>query len=249
MTSLASGVQPGPDVGRVRRARAAAGMPRPTAGSEVLGHRSTPPITGSMDATATMTSATWPPSHIAAMACRLVKDGSRKCTRYGRVPPSLTDVHAELALGRLHRRVRLAGRDPEALGDQLEVVDQGLHGGAHDLLDVVEGVADAVRAERELRGPGDLLVVDHDRARLQPVQALLDDPQRLRASPPAGSGSGRRSRRCRRSGRRSRSSRSRSTGRTCAGRAAGRRSAGSARWRRAPCSRPGRGSRRPASGP
>lgn len=41
------------------------------------GHRSTPPITGSMDATATMTSATWPPSHIAAMACRLVKDGSR----------------------------------------------------------------------------------------------------------------------------------------------------------------------------
>ena len=32
------------------------------------GHRSTPPITGSMDATATMTSATWPPSHIAAMA-------------------------------------------------------------------------------------------------------------------------------------------------------------------------------------
>lgn len=41
------------------------------------GHRSTPPITGSMDATATMTSATWPPSHIAAMACRLVKEGSR----------------------------------------------------------------------------------------------------------------------------------------------------------------------------
>ncbi len=45
------------------------------------GHRSTPPITGSMDATATMTSATWPPSHIAAIACRLVKDGSRKWTR------------------------------------------------------------------------------------------------------------------------------------------------------------------------
>ncbi len=34
----------------------------------ICGHRSTPPITGSMDATATMTSATWPPSHIAAMA-------------------------------------------------------------------------------------------------------------------------------------------------------------------------------------
>lgn len=74
-------LQPGPDVVRVggrgqfRHAQADAPLGRRG------GHRSTPPITGSMDATATMTSATWPPSHIAAMAWRLVKDGSRKWTR------------------------------------------------------------------------------------------------------------------------------------------------------------------------
>ena len=51
-------------------------------GREVAGHqRSTPPMTGSIEATATMTSATWPPSHIAATACRLLNDGSRKCAR------------------------------------------------------------------------------------------------------------------------------------------------------------------------
>ena len=50
--------------------------------AEVVGHqRSTPPMTGSMEATATMTSATWAPSHIAATACRLLKLGSRKCAR------------------------------------------------------------------------------------------------------------------------------------------------------------------------
>lgn len=47
-------------------------------------------MTGSMLATAAMTSATMPPSAIAGVACRLTKDGSRKWTRYGRVPPSLT---------------------------------------------------------------------------------------------------------------------------------------------------------------
>ena len=40
-------------------------------------HLSTPPITGSIDATAAIASATIPPSHIAATACRLVNDGSR----------------------------------------------------------------------------------------------------------------------------------------------------------------------------
>src|SRR5690606_27751977 len=43
--------------------------------------RSTPPITGSMLATAATTSATCPPSLIGGTACRLLKDGSRKCTR------------------------------------------------------------------------------------------------------------------------------------------------------------------------
>src|SRR5690606_25224248 len=55
------------------------------------GHqRSTPPSTGSIDATATTTSATCPPSHIMETACRLLNDGSRKCARYGLVPPSET---------------------------------------------------------------------------------------------------------------------------------------------------------------
>ncbi|COW40733.1 Uncharacterised protein [Mycobacterium tuberculosis] len=42
-----------------------------------LCHRSTPPMTGSMLATAAIKSATIPPSHIAATDCRLVKEGSR----------------------------------------------------------------------------------------------------------------------------------------------------------------------------
>ena len=44
-------------------------------------HRSTPPITGSMDAIAAMTSAIMLPSDIAGADCRLLNDGSRKCTR------------------------------------------------------------------------------------------------------------------------------------------------------------------------
>src|SRR6185295_19658751 len=40
-------------------------------------HLSTPPITGSSEATAAIASATMPPSHIAATACRFVNDGSR----------------------------------------------------------------------------------------------------------------------------------------------------------------------------
>ncbi len=48
-------------------------------------HRSHPPITGSIDATDAITSATRPPIDSAAVDCRLMKLGSRKCTRYGRV--------------------------------------------------------------------------------------------------------------------------------------------------------------------
>ena len=44
----------------------------------VEGHqRSTPPMTGSMLATAAMTSEIIDPSHMAAVACRLLKEGSR----------------------------------------------------------------------------------------------------------------------------------------------------------------------------
>ncbi len=92
------------------------------------------------------------------------------------------DVGTELAARRLDRDVGLAGGDPEALGDQLEVVDQGLHRLAHDVLDVVEAVAHAVAADGQLARPGDLLVADHHRRALeagQAVDGLLDDAQGL----------------------------------------------------------------------
>src|ERR1035441_8980726 len=56
---------------------------RVEAGAHIVAERhylSTPPITGSMLAIAGITSASMPPSHSAAIDCRLVKDGSRKCT-------------------------------------------------------------------------------------------------------------------------------------------------------------------------
>ena len=79
--------------------------PLPTAGRST-DHLSTPPITGSMLAIAGMRSATKPPSHTAAIACRCTKDGSRRCTRYGgtrpyRVhyrDPSFTNLQATAAM-------------------------------------------------------------------------------------------------------------------------------------------------------
>src|SRR6185312_15850756 len=88
-------------------------------------------------------------------------------------------VHAELPARRLDRHVHLAGRNPDALGDQFEVVDQGLHRAAHDLGDVLWRVAHAVGAHLQVGRPGDLAVLDHGRARPQLVQALLDDLDRL----------------------------------------------------------------------
>lgn len=62
------GLQSGPDVVRVGGRGQLGHAQTDALLRRTGGHRSTPPITGSMDATATMTSATWPPSHIAAMA-------------------------------------------------------------------------------------------------------------------------------------------------------------------------------------
>ena len=86
MISVALASQPGCHVGRIRRLAAdrwpgsSGRWPSSMNTGEPLGamrHRSTPPITGSIDATAEIASATMPPSHIAATACRLVNDGSR----------------------------------------------------------------------------------------------------------------------------------------------------------------------------
>src|SRR6266540_1150975 len=72
------------------------------------------------------------------------------------------DVDAELTLGMLDRRVRLAGRHVHAFGEELEVVDQLFHVQLHGL----------ARRRR------DLVVVDHGRPGVlaQPVDALADDP-------------------------------------------------------------------------
>ena len=70
-------------------------------------------------------------------------------------------VDAHDALGVLDGLVDLAGRDAEALGHQLEVVDERLHRGAHDLADVLEGLALAVGGDGHLGGPGDRRVGDH----------------------------------------------------------------------------------------
>src|SRR4051794_25505021 len=61
-------------------------------------------------------------------------------------------------------------------------MNQCLHGLVHDAVDVPSVVALAVIAHAQLRGPADLRVVDHDRARtssLEPVGNLADDAQRL----------------------------------------------------------------------
>ena len=59
------------------------------------------------------------------------------------------------------------------------MIDQGLHRLLHDVLDVLHGIADAVRTHGQLRGPPQLRVFDHHRSGGQPVEALLDDAQRL----------------------------------------------------------------------
>src|SRR5450759_2425728 len=75
------------------------------------------------------------------------------------------EIDPELALGVLHRDVRLARRYVHALGEQLEVVDQLLHVGLH----------------RDARGWCDLVVVRDHRPRIpaQPVHTLPDDAVRL----------------------------------------------------------------------
>ena len=70
---------------------------------------------------------------------------------------------AQLSARPLDRVVGLARRHPEALGDQLEVVDQGLHRGG----------------ELVARRQHHLAIVGDPRALGEPVERLLDDPHRL----------------------------------------------------------------------
>src|SRR5690625_1702300 len=75
----------------------------------------------------------------------------------------------------------LTSRHPESFGDELEVVDQGLHRVAHDLTNVLQGVSLPIGADGQLRGPGDLLVGDHHRSGrgIEAVDGLVDDLQRF----------------------------------------------------------------------
>ena len=59
--------------------------------------------------------------------CRFTKLGPRMCIRYGLAVAVGHEVAAELAAGRLDGDVGLALGHLEALGEDLEVVDQGLH--------------------------------------------------------------------------------------------------------------------------
>ncbi len=126
-------------------------------------HRSTPPMTGSIDATAEIASATMPPSHIAATDLQVRERRVAVVHAIGPGAAVADHVHSQLAARRLHGDVHLAGGNPDALGDQLEVVDQGLHRTAHDLGDVLGGVAESVGPELEVGGPRQLLVGDHHR--------------------------------------------------------------------------------------
>ena len=85
------------------------------------------------------------------------------CTRAGLEEPSARTKQPSSPRGRLDRVVRLARRDAEALGDELEVVDERLHRG-RELVP---------RRQRVLAVLGDV------RALGQALERLLDDPHRL----------------------------------------------------------------------
>ena len=68
----------------------------------------------------------------------------------GAVRPDATvrnKVAAELAAGSLNGLVHLASRHPEALGDNLEVMDESFHRLAHDMANVLIRIALTVGAQ------------------------------------------------------------------------------------------------------
>ena len=106
-------------------------------------------------------------------------EGSRMCTRAGLEEPSERTKQRELAARGLDRVVRLARRHAEALGHELEVVDQRLHRGRQLV----------PRRQRVLAVGGDVVALG------QAVERLVDDLAATRASRPSGRGSGRSCRR------------------------------------------------------
>ena len=124
-------------------------------------HRSTSPSTMSIvPISATRSEMRWPLAS-RGRACRLMNDGGRQCSRYGRLRPVGDAVEAELALGRLDRGVHLFGdrlddaRDLAADLARLEPLEallQDAHALAHLLdADDVAVVRVAVGARRNRR--------------------------------------------------------------------------------------------------
>ena len=141
-------------------------------------HRSQSPMFGSSEARIAIRSAISTPFVSDATDCSIARLAERKCTRHGLRRAVGDEVAAELAARALDRHVDLAGRHPEALGDELEVVDQRLH----------RGVQLVPRRQH------DLAVVRDPRPGGQAVEDALDDVAATGASRPGGSCSGRRCR-------------------------------------------------------
>ena len=156
--------------------------PGPLALRDQRAHRSTPPMIGSSIPRFWIRSAIRPPTDMSRRDCRLTKRGVAEVDAGGLRGAVGEDEAAQLTARALDRVVELARRHPEALGDQLEVVDQRLHRGG----------------ELVARRQHVLAVVGDPRALGQPVERLLDDPHRLAHLLQRGRGSGRsRRRRCR----------------------------------------------------
>ena len=110
-----------------------------------------------------MASAIRPPRSSAGTACRFTKLGPRMCMPVRLGGPVRDEVAAELAARRLDGHVDLALGDPEALGEELEVVDERLH-----------RLVDARPRRRR-----DLAVLDAVVAGRHLLEDLADDPDRL----------------------------------------------------------------------
>ena len=85
-------------------------------------------MTGSTEEMTATASAIRPPRSRSGSACRLTKLGAADVHAVGLRGAVGDHVAAELAAGRLDGHVDLALGDPEALGEDLEVVDERLHG-------------------------------------------------------------------------------------------------------------------------
>ncbi len=118
--------------------------------------RSTSPNTKSIEPMIATVSASMCPLLMTSSACRCENPVGRILQRYGRLVPSDTKIHAELALWAFDRGVGRARRHVKAFGIQLEMMDQRLHRALHLL----------ARRRRELA------VLDLHRPRLHLLDAL-----------------------------------------------------------------------------